>query len=96
MNDLAYAYAKAGRKEDARRLLVELLEIHKNSQRAAPAIAGAYTTLGEYDKAFEWLNVALKQRSPYLFSISQDFIFDPLRSDSRYRDLVQRSGLTGS
>lgn len=96
MNDLAYAYARAGRKEDARRLLAELLEIHKDSQRAAPAIAGVYTTLGEYDKAFEWLDVALEQRSPYLFSISQDFIFDPIRSDSRYRDLMHRSGLAGS
>ena len=96
MNDLAYAYARAGRKEDARKLLAKLLEIHKDSQRAAPAIAGVYTTLGEYDKAFEWLDEALKQHSPYLFSISQDFIFDPLRSDRRYKELMQRTGLTGS
>jgi TolB-like protein/Flp pilus assembly protein TadD len=96
MNDLAYAYARAGRKEDVRRLLGELLEIHKDSQRAAPAIAGVYTTLGEYDKAFEWLDKALKQHSPYLFSISQDFIFDPIRSDPRYKEFAQRTGLVVS
>jgi adenylate cyclase len=96
MNDLAYAYGRAGRKEDARRLLAELLEIHKDSQRATPAIAGVYTTLGEYDKAFEWLDKALEQHSPYLFSIAQDFIFDPLRSDPRYKDLARRTGLVGS
>jgi adenylate cyclase len=96
MNDLAYAYAKAGRKEETRMLLEKLLKIHKDSQRAAPAIAGVYATLGEYDKVFEWLEEALRQRSPYLFSISQDFIFDPIRSDPRYKELMQRTGLTGS
>jgi adenylate cyclase len=96
LNDLAYAYAKAGRKEDVSRLLYKLLEIHKDSQRAAPSIAGIYTTLGEYDKAFHWLDEALKQHSPYLFSIGQDFVFDPIRSDPRYKELARRMGLPAS
>lgn len=92
-NDLAYAYAKVGRNEDVRRILSELLEMRKDSRRAAPAIAGVYTTLGEYDKAFEWLEKAFEEHTPYLASIDKDFIFDPLRSDARYKELAQRIGI---
>ncbi len=93
-DDLAYAYAKAGRNEDVKKILAELLEIRGNSQRAAPAIAGVYTTLGEYDKAFEWLEKAFEEHTPYLAIIQDDFIFDPLRSDPRYKDLARRIGIS--
>ncbi len=92
-NDLAYAYAKVGRNEDVKRILAELLEMRKDSHWAAPAIAGVYATLGEYDKAFEWLEKAFKEHTPYLASIDADFVFDPLRSDSRYKELAQRIGI---
>ncbi len=92
-NDLAYAYAKAGRIEDVKRILAELLDMRKDSRRAAPAIAGVYTTLGEYDKAFEWLEKAFEEHTPYLASIDTDFIYDPLHSDPRYKDLAQRVGI---
>jgi len=92
-NDLAYAYGKAGRMEDVRRILADLLDMRKDSHRAAPAIAGVYTTLGEYDKAFEWLEKAYEEHAPYLASIDHDFVYDPLRSDPRYKDLAQRIGI---
>ena len=93
MNDLAYSYAKAGRKEDVRKVLAELLEMRKVSKRAAPAIAGVYTVLGEHDKAFEWLEKGFEEHSPYMASIGHDFIFEPLRSDPRWTDLMRRIGL---
>jgi len=93
LGDLAYAYAKAGRRTDVERILGRLLELRKNSRRAAPAIAGVYADLGEYDKAFEWLEVALGEHTPYLGSVDTDFIFDPIRSDPRFKDLMRRIGL---
>jgi adenylate cyclase len=92
-NDLAYAYAKAGRIEDVRKILAELLDMHEVSRRAAPAIAGVYTTLGEYDKAFEWLEKAFEEHAAYLGNLKHDFIYKPLRSDPRYNDLAHRIGL---
>ncbi|MGI0081629.1 MAG: tetratricopeptide repeat protein, partial [Nitrososphaerales archaeon] len=81
--------ARAGRREDVKRILTELLELHSDSQRAAPAIAGVYTTLGEYDKAFEWLEKAYEEHCPYLAPIQHDFIFDPLCSDPRFKDFAE-------
>ncbi len=92
-SDLAYAYGKAERREEVKRVLAELLDMRKGSQRAAPAIAGVYTTLGEYDKAFEWLEKAFAEHSAYLGTIHHDFIFDPLLNDPRYKDLIRRMGL---
>jgi adenylate cyclase len=93
LGDLAYAYARAGRRSDVEGILKRLLELRKDSRRAAPSIAGVYADLGEYDKAFEWLEVALGERTPYLGSVDSDFIFDPLRSDPRFGDLLRRIGL---
>ena len=93
MNDLAYAYSKAGRMDDVRKVLANLLEMRKVSKRAAPAIAGVYTVLGENDKAFTWLEKGFEEHSPYLGSIRQDFIFEPLHKDPRWADLLRRVGL---
>jgi len=94
--DLAYAYGMAGRSADVERVLGELLEMQSKSGRAAPAIAGVYVTLGDHDKAMEWLEVAAKERTPYLGSVSRDFIYDPIRSDPRFKALVERLGIPQS
>ncbi len=96
LNDLAYSYAKAGRVEDIRKVLAELLEMRKASKKAAPAIAGVYTMLGEHDKAFDWLEKGFEEHSPYMGTIHLDFIFEPLRTDPRWTDLLRRIGLGSS
>ena len=93
LNDLAYSYAKAGRTDDVRKILANLLELRKASKRAAPAIAGVYTVLGEREKAFEWLEKGFEEHSPYMAAIRHDFIFEPLRNDPRWDDLLRRIGL---
>jgi adenylate cyclase len=93
LNDLAYSYAKAGRMEDVRKVLADLLEMRKATKRAASAIAGVYTVLGENDKAFEWLEKGFEEHSPYMGTIHLDFIFEPLRTDPRWTDLLGRIGL---
>ncbi len=92
-NDLAYAYAKAGRIDDVKRILKELEEMRTTSKRNAVAIAGVHTILGDYEKAFEWLNKAIDEHNPYAASIVRDFIFDPLRLDQRYQSLLKRIGI---
>jgi adenylate cyclase len=93
MNDLAYSYAKAGRMDDVRRVLADLLEMRKGSKRAAPAIAGVYAVLGEHENAFEWLERGFEEHSPYMGTVHLDFIFEPLRTDPRWTNLLRRIGL---
>ena len=96
LGDLAYSYGKAGRMDDVRKVLQRLLDMRKDSRRAAPAIAGVYVTLGEYERAFEWLDRALEEHTAYLGSVSDDFIFDPLRSDPRFKALLAKIGIPGT
>ncbi len=57
------------------------------------ALAIVYMGLGNKNEAFDWLGKAFEDRSAALVYLAVDPVFDPLRSDSRFADLVQRIGL---
>ena len=57
------------------------------------ALAEMYSVIGEKDKAFHWLEKAFEEREGALVYLSVNPIFDPLRSDPRYKDLARRMGL---
>ncbi len=61
--DLAYAYVKAGRPEEARKILAELQKPDSNNPVASTTIAGIYAVLGEKEKALQWLEKAYDERS---------------------------------
>jgi len=88
--DLAYAYSKAGKPEEARRLLIEVLQSKAGGSIDPLGVAGMYANLGERDKAIEWLEKAYKDHSGYLSSIGSDFVFDSLRDDPRFQSLLEK------
>jgi len=51
---------------------------------------------GDNDRVFEWLNKACDERYGYLAYLNVDPMFDSVRSDARFADLVRRVGLTSS
>ncbi len=70
-----------------------LEELHKLARRryvSACWFAAAYIRLGQTDSAFEWLEKAFAERSNWLNYLRVDPIFDPLREDPRFQDLVRR------
>jgi adenylate cyclase len=95
-SDLAYAYAKAGRFEDLRKLLNELLKEVENNDELAVALASAYANLGERDSAFVWLQKAFEEHLPSLITANGDFVFDCIRSDPRFQELMKKVGWTNS
>jgi adenylate cyclase len=52
--------------------------------------APTYTALGETDLAFEWLDKAYKERTPRLAVELSGRVFDGIRSDPRFDNLVSR------
>ena len=54
------------------------------------AFALLYSVLEDRDHAFEWLGKAEAQGSPWLTFLASDPMFEPLRSDPRYGELVRR------
>ena len=90
---LGLAYAMAGKKDEANKILNELLELNKRRYVTPAAVANVYIGLGNKDEAFVWLEKAFQERSNYLAYLKVFPILDPLRSDPRFADLVQRVGL---
>ncbi len=86
--EAALTHAKAGRKEEARRMFRELSK--EWSARVPTFIAGVYAHLGEMDKAFEWLQKGFDQRDFFIHQLKVEPIYDPLRSDPRFQDLLRR------
>ena len=90
---LIRAYAHAGRRGDALRLLAELKNRKKAGYVPAGAFVNAYLGLGENDEAFAWLEQAYKEQSNMLQFVKVHPFFDPIRGDPRFADLVRRVGL---
>jgi serine/threonine protein kinase/Tfp pilus assembly protein PilF len=87
---LARTYAMAGRKDEARKILVEY-EKEEPSAFGAWALAIMYTALGENDKAFQWLNYRPTHGWLPWFSVDPEFY--PLRTDPRFKELVRKWNL---
>ena len=87
---LGYALALGGRNDEARKVLDELMEILKQKHVSPYKIACVYAALGEKDQAFAWLEKGYEERHPNLVWLKMDPSVDPLRSDSRFQDLLRR------
>jgi TolB-like protein/Tfp pilus assembly protein PilF len=87
---LIHAYAKAGRRSDALRLLAELNRQRKTGYVPAGAFVNAYLGLGDTEQSFYWLEQAYKEQSNILQFLKTHPQFDPIRGDPRFADLLRR------
>jgi adenylate cyclase len=90
---LAYVYAKAGKKEDARETLDTLLQRIERGYFAPYSVAEVYSALEEEEKAFEWLDRAYEERDPQQVRVKSNPAFDNLHSDPRWIQLLKKMGL---
>jgi DNA-binding winged helix-turn-helix (wHTH) protein/TolB-like protein/Tfp pilus assembly protein PilF len=90
---LGHAYAVAGKRAEARKVIGELEKLAKRKYVSPYFIAVIYTGLGERDQAFAWLEKAYQERHQYMTLIGVEPLFDPLRSDPRFANLMRRIGL---
>lgn len=89
---LGYAYGVTGQRAEALKILNELKDLSKRKYVASFDIATVYVGLGERDQALEWLEKSYAERERWLVTL-QSPVFDPLRSDPRFANLVRRVGL---
>jgi len=90
------AYLQSGPKGYWQRRLELAIQRQRRSPepyQSAMDLAGLYSRLGDKDKAFEWLEKAYQDVDEDLLILKVDPMFDPLRSDSRFQDLLRRIGL---
>ncbi len=84
---LGYGFAMSGNIAGARQLLADLLQSRQGPVPAL-AIADIYIALKDKDQAFAWLHHAIEQQDVNM-SLKVDPIYDPLRSDPRFNDLLR-------
>ena len=89
---LIRAYAHAGRRSDAIRLLADLKRRRQRGYIPAAAFVNAYLGLDDNEQAFYWLEQAFRERSNILQFVKTHPYFDPIRDDPRFADLVRRVG----
>ena len=90
---LATAYAHAGRRTQALRLIDELKRRRRANYVPAGAFINPYLALGDYDQAFAWFERAYQEQSNILQFLRVHPFFDPVRGDPRFADLLHRVGL---
>lgn len=90
---LTYAFAMAGEKSEASLAFTRLAQLGKKEFVEPCWMAVAWIGLGDHDKAIYYLNEAYQSHSNVLPFVQVDPIFDPLRSDPRFQDLLHRMAL---
>jgi TolB-like protein/DNA-binding winged helix-turn-helix (wHTH) protein/Flp pilus assembly protein TadD len=93
MANLARAYVATGKRSEAEKLLSDLKKRSNPTYSNAPEIAIIYVSLGDKDQAMNWLEKGYEERFNPGVLLRPGF--DPLRSDSRFQDLLRRIGLSG-
>jgi TolB-like protein/DNA-binding winged helix-turn-helix (wHTH) protein/Tfp pilus assembly protein PilF len=90
----AYVYGHSGQPLRARDALKKLE--WANRQRhldPAPMLALAYVGMNNKDEAFNWLQKAYSEHSNAVTTLKVDPIYDPLRSDPRFQEVLRSIGL---
>jgi adenylate cyclase len=90
---LAFAYGVSGSKDQARAIINELVEISKKQYVSAFNIAVAYSGIGDKDDTITWLEKAFETHAGGLFKINVDPMFDNLRNEPRFQELIRGIGL---
>ncbi len=91
---LGYAHARLGERSQALRMLEQLEAASKQRYTPAFSFAVVYAGLGEKDQAFTWLEKAYEERASRLGYLKVEPLWDPLRSDPRFAELLRRIGLS--
>jgi len=91
--NLGYVHARLGQREEARRILQQLAASSKERYTPGLAFAIVHVGLGENDQALSWLDKAYEERFNRLAYLRREPVWDPLRSDPRFTDLLRRINL---
>jgi TolB-like protein/Tfp pilus assembly protein PilF len=90
---LGYAHARSGERDKSLQMIDKLEASSKQSFVPAFFVALVYAGLEDKDQAFTWLEKAREERFNRLAYLKIDALWDPIRSDPRFADLLRRVGI---
>jgi len=87
---LAWAYAKAGRTADARRILGELKQMSSGDHVVHYDMAVVHLALGEKEAALDLLAKMYQDRAYSIVYLKADPAWDSVRSEPRFQEMLRR------
>jgi adenylate cyclase len=90
---LARVEAASGDRPKARHLVYEMERTARQGYFPPFHLALAYASLGDKEAAFKWLNEAYQHHDTSMAYIKVEPVFDNLRSDARFPELLKKVGL---
>ncbi len=91
--DLAEAYKTLNFERAMRKWVEQATGPSPQIAGESVGIAHVYSMIGEKEEALAWLERAYRERSIGLNSLATWFVWDPLRDDPRFQDLLDRIGI---
>jgi tetratricopeptide (TPR) repeat protein len=92
LTGLAQAHAAAGTREEMQRVIDELQQQAIRRYVSPYNMARIYAASSNADESFAWLEKACQERNPDLIELRADPVFDTIRSDRRFADVLYRVG----
>ena len=90
---LGYVYAMAGRRAEALKTLDDLKRLAEKQYVPPYHFGWVYTGLGDKDKAIALLQKTYDEHTQHVIDFKTVPLFDGLRTDPRFQELVQKVGL---
>ena len=87
---LGVCYGRAGRNEECLRLLQEMDDLYQRKYVPPLYKALLLLGLGRKHQALEWLEKAFEARIPWMIFLRVWPIFDPLRKEPRFAEVIQK------
>lgn len=89
---LGHVYALSGRRKEAEGLLAQLKQLRETRYVSPFLFARIYLAL-DRARALDYLEKACEERDPRLAHLKVSPVFDPLRAEPRFENLLRRMGL---
>jgi TolB-like protein/DNA-binding winged helix-turn-helix (wHTH) protein len=93
VTQLKVTLAKSGAKGYWKRTLENYKESAKSNYVPSVLVAEACVRVGDKECVFEWLERGFEERDDLMINLKVEPVFDSLRSDPRFQDLVRRVGI---
>ena len=87
---VAVAYASAGKKTEALQIVAQLQSIGNTRYVSPYGIAQIYAALSDKEQTFKWLQIAYDDRAVWMSYLAVDPVFESLKLDQRFQDLLRR------
>jgi serine/threonine-protein kinase len=90
---IGMAYARMDRRNEAQTILADLIDTSRQNHVPPTPVAALCFVLGEDDLGFQWLERAYEKYDSWIRLLKTDVVFDPVRDDPRFMEILKKVGL---